>query len=226
MTNDPLINKAVIQATLLGWPESYIIDLIYKEYKCNISLDIIRHIKEDSGHQIDNFRKQLIVGKYSIHKRIIKFAKKNSLNLNFISQQNNLNDLIIISRIIYIINKFNKISFIQVNNLYKEYFGQSKIDINTILEKIEIPEYNKTDNIFLRTSSTNSNLTEIKEIEHCSLVYKIINNNRIFVDSSKNELHIFDQNTPLRFMITALTLSEIKSDPKISEFINEIIGRS
>jgi hypothetical protein len=226
MPDDQTITKAVIQAILLGWSEFNIINLVAKEYRCQISTIFIEQIKEDYAFQIEEFHKQLVIGKSSIHKRLIKYAKKNSLNYHLLCPNKESINLLVITRLIQLINKFNKISYIQVNNLYIEYYGKTHDDLNIILAQLDIPSYQNFENYFIRSSGANSEFENIDAIEHFNSVYKIIYNDRIFLDTVNNELHVSDEKTALKFLITALTLCELKSDPKIREFFNEIISRS
>jgi hypothetical protein len=226
MSNDPLITKAVIQATILGWHQSHIINLIYKEYKADISYDDIRHIREENESLIYNYQNQLLIGNYSIHKRIIKFGKKNSLNCDIVRITNEPHDLQVVSNIIYIINKFSKISFTQIENLYSEYFEKPKFDLNKILIKLEIPDYTKDENGYTAITSSNSDFNKINKVNHLNTTYRIIFDDRIYIDTYNHELHLIDDFSPVKFTISALTICELKSDPHIRAFIDEIIARS
>lgn len=139
-------------------------------------------------HKYVDYRKKLKTGRKTIPRRIIRYAKRNSIRID-LADDNSLqyHDVAIISCALSIVMSRERIKKTVVADLVKNEFPEKSYDqINPIIDKLYVEGYSCVDEEFLKASSING-IPEFSRFVEGYGEVKVRNGQRTYFDRRTND---------------------------------------
>lgn len=221
MQNTDVILLLMVSKTI-GFSNREVQGLLNDTLSVLVTNEQIDAIFRANEHKYVHYRKNLKTGRKTIPRRIIRYAKRNSIRID-IAEDNTLryHDVAIISYALSIVMSRERIKKPSVAALVKDEFPEKSYDeINPIIDKLYVEGYSCVDEEFLKASANN----EIPEFSRFVEGYgqvKVRDGHRTYFDRRTNDLAIKDSKI-VEFLVLLLDRQNQYYSDEIQMEINKI----
>ena len=221
MQNSDVVLLLMVSKTI-GFSNREVQGLLNETLSVLVTNEQIETIFRANEHKYVNYRKNLKKGRKTIPRRIIRYAKRNSISID-IAEDNSLQnyEITIISYALSVIMSRERIKKTDVSALVKEEFPDKPFDqINQLVDKLYVEGYSCVNQEFLRTSANKENTGFSSFIEGYGEV-KVKKSDKTYFDRRTNELVVKDGKI-FQFLVLLLDRQSQYYSDEIQMEINKI----